>query len=115
MREKTLLKIAIIGALTGTLFLYILSENTKIEEKSLVGLERADTNTYIKMKGTIKDIKKEKNYITIKITKSEEAEIILYKKNKENITLRKGDYVEVIGKTSSGQPRIIGTKIRVIE
>ena len=112
MKEKTLLKVAIISALIGVFILYIVSENTTIDETSIGKIEEEQIGNDVKVKGVVKSAFNGKKISIITITQPEEMKIVVY----ENVSVKEGDYIEVIGEIDeyNGELEVIGNRIRVI-
>lgn len=112
MKEKTLLKIAIICALAGIFILYLISDNITIDESSIGKIEEEQIGNDVKVKGVVKDVFNGERISIITITQPEEMKIILY----ENVTVEEGDYIEVIGEIDeyNGELEVIGNRVRRI-
>lgn len=112
MKEKTLLKIAIICAFVGVFLLYLISDSIKMDEKSIEQIENEEIGNDVKVKGVVKDVFNGEKISIITITQPEEMKIILY----ENVSVSEGDYIEVIGEIDEykGEREVIGNRIRVI-
>ncbi len=112
MKEKTLLRIAIISALFGVFLLYIISENISIDETLISKIEGENIGNDVKVKGVVSDVYNGEKISIITITQPEDIEIIVY----ENVSISEGDYIEVIGEIDeyNGEKQVIGNRIRVI-
>ena len=112
MREKTLLKIAIISALLGVFLLYIISESITIDESSISKIENEEIGNDVKVKGVVRDVFNGEKISIVTISQQEEMKIVLY----ENVSVSEGDYIEVIGEVEeyNGEREVIGNRVRVI-
>jgi len=112
MKEKTLLKISIICALIGVFVLFLISENIKIDETSIGKIENGQIGNDVKIKGVVNDVFNGEKASIITITQPEEIKIMIM----ENTSLKKGDYVEVIGEVDeyNGELEVIGNRVRVM-
>jgi len=112
MKEKTLLKIAIISALAGILILYLISDNIEVSKSSIGKIENEDIGSDVKVKGVVKDVFNGEKISIITITQPEEMKIILF----ENVSVSEGDYIEVIGEIDeyNGELEVIGNRVRRI-
>ena len=112
MKEKALLRIAIISSLVGVFLLYIISENISLDESAISKIENEDIGDDVKVKGVIKDVFNGEKVSIITITQPSEMKIILY----DNVSVNSGDYIEVVGEIDeyNGNKEIIGNKVRVI-
>jgi len=112
MREKTLLKIALIAANIGVIILFIFSQQ---EEKKIVikSIEETAGQKIVKVQGKITKItdKEKVAFMEILWEKPETVEVVLFKD--QNISLRQGDYVEIEGTVEEykGKKEIIGSKV----
>ena len=112
MKEKTLLRIAIISALLGVFLLYIISESITIDESSISKIEDEEIGNDVKVKGVVKDVFNGEKISIVTITQPEEMKIVIM----ENISIGEGDYIEVIGEVEeyNGEREVIGNRVRVI-
>ncbi len=112
MKEKTLLKIAIISALAGILILYLISDNIKISESSIGKIENEDIGSDVKVKGVVNDAFNGEKISIITITQPSDMKVIIY----ENVSIAEGDYIEVIGGIDEyeGEMEVIGNRVRRI-
>ena len=112
MNEKTLLKIAIISALTGIFILYLISDNVVLNESSISQIEGEEIGRYVKIKGIVDDVYNGEKLSIITVTQPESMKILLF----ENVSVVVGDYIEVIGEIDeyNGEREVIGERIRVI-
>ena len=112
MKEKTLLKIAIISALAGIFILYLISDNIEISESSIGNIENEDIGSDVKVKGVVKDVFNGESISIITITQPYDMKVILF----ENVSISEGDYIEVIGEIDeyNGELEVIGNRVRKI-
>lgn len=113
MKERTLLKIAIVSSLVGVFLLYIISDNITLDESSIGRIEEEEIGNDVKVKGVVKDVFNGEKISIITITQPEEMKIILY----DNVSVYEGDYIEVIGEIDeyNGEREVIGNRVRRIE
>jgi len=104
MKEKNLLKVALICSLVGIVALYFISEN----------IDDIDKN--VKVKGFVKDLFENEKVMIITIEQPQDMTIVLFKSKNESVGINKGSNIEVIGKVDEyeGELEIIGNKVRVI-
>jgi len=112
VKEKTLLKISIICALSGIFLLYLISENITLDESSISSIEDEEIGDDVKVKGVVEDVFNTEQLTIITITQPEEMKIIVY----DNVSLSEGDHIEVIGEIDEyeGERELIGNRIRTI-
>ncbi|TKJ17620.1 hypothetical protein CEE44_03755 [Candidatus Woesearchaeota archaeon B3_Woes] len=110
MKEKTLLKIALIVSLIGILILLFISSKLEVNEKTISNIDETDIGSSLKIDGVITNIRKTNTITLIDIAQLEEMKVVVF--NKE-IELNKGDYVEITGKIEEykGSTELIADKI----
>lgn len=116
MKEKHLLKIALICSLIGVAALYFISENIEIKQTNIEKITFDDVDRNVKVKGVVNDLFENENVMIIDVIQPEEITVVLFKRNNKNISIGKGDNIEVIGKVDEyeGKLEIIGNRVRVI-
>lgn len=112
MKEKTLLRISIIGALVGVFVLYLISDSIKIDETSISKITDENIGNDVKVTGVVKDVFNGEKSSIITITQPEEMKIVVM----ENVSVKGGDYIEVIGDVQeyNGRLEVMGQRVRVI-
>jgi len=112
MKEKTLLKIAIISALLGVFVLYIISESITIDESSISKIENEELGNDVKVKGVVRDVFNGEKISIVTISQQEEMKIVIM----DNVSINEGDYIEVIGEVEdyNGEREVIGNRVRLI-
>ena len=116
MKEKTLLKAALIITLVGLAVLYLISGSIEIEETNMEKITLQNKGDFVKIKGTVSN-KVDAGKITIlDITQPHEITVILIKRDNKTIQINHGNEVEIIGKVDeyNGKMEIIADKVRVI-
>lgn len=116
MKEKTLLKIALICSLIGVVALYLISENLEIKQKNIEKITLDDVDKNVKVKGIVRDLFENDKIMIITIEQPQEMKVVLFKSKNESIGIFEGNEIEVIGKVDEyeGELEIIGNKVRVI-
>jgi DNA/RNA endonuclease YhcR with UshA esterase domain len=116
MKEKTLLRIALICSLLGLLSLYLISENINIEEKNIEKITLENKDEFVKLKGTVTNVVNAENVMIIDILQPQEITVVMFKSNGQQIGIKKGQQIEVIGKVDDyeGNLEIIADRVRVI-
>lgn len=90
MKEKTLLKTALICAVLGTALLMFLADKIEVKESNINELEDGDD---AKVSGVIKRITNVGNLTFIEIETTQIITALAF----DNVNLEKGSYIEVIG------------------
>lgn len=114
MKEATLLKIALVCSLVGLAALYLIS--TKIEVKDYKpNILNKNIGDDVKLIGRVAKITDKGSVVFIEVNHNNPVNVVLFTED-ENIKLKSGDNVEVIGEVQeyNGKNEIIAQKIRVI-
>lgn len=113
MKEKTLLKIALICSLIGLFTLYIISENISIEEKTIDKINNLEED--IKIKGVVDKVINAENVVIVDVLQPQKISVVLFKN--EDINISKGSTIEVIGKVeeNNGEIQVIGQRVRLLK
>lgn len=116
MKEKNLLKIALISSLVGVLILFIVSQNISVEEKTISKITMGDIDNQVKIKGFIEKVINTEKVMIINVVQPQNIDVILFKGENESIDVKKDDFIEVIGKVEEYQGRleVIGQRVRII-
>ena len=114
MKEKNLLKIAVICALIGIFTLFIFSEQIEIKEKTIEKITSENVDETIKVKGIVTRVTNMEKVAFLEVSQPQEITIVLFKDS--NITLEQGSYVEIEGSVEEyeGKLEVIGNKIKVL-
>ena len=114
MKETTLLKIALICSLIGLIVLYFLSAKIEIRdyEPNILNENIGDD---VRLKGTITKTSDKGDVVFMELLQEYPVSVVLFSSN--NISLKKGDNVEVIGKVQEYKSKneIIANKVRVVK
>lgn len=113
MKESTLLKIALICALIGLVALYFISAKIEVKDYKPSELSK-NIGDDVNLKGTVTKIADKGNVVFVDVSQQNSVSVVLFTDN--NINLKSGDNVEVIGKVQeyNGKNEIIAQKVRVI-
>lgn len=114
MKEKSLLKVALVCSLIGVTVLFFISEFIEVEERNIEEITIDDLDKNVKIIGTVSKIVDTDKVVIMDITQPQKLKVMLFK-DKE-INLKKGNYIEVLGKVQEyeGELEIIGDRIRRI-
>ncbi|MCK5283377.1 MAG: hypothetical protein KAK00_08275 [Nanoarchaeota archaeon] len=113
MNEKIILLTAFVGALFGLLALFFLSENLDYSEKTIEKINEERIEDMIKVEGQIVDFRNSGNVTFISLVHPSYMDVVVF----DDIALRNGDNVEIIGKGEeyNNKMEIIAHRIRVID
>ena len=113
MKEKTLLKIALITSILGLAALYYMTEIVKIEEKTIEKIDATDIEKDVMIKGNVEKITETEKIIILEVSQPKTITVVAFKDGK--INLEEGDSVYITGSVEEykGKPEIIAEEIRV--
>lgn len=116
MKEKTLLKTALICSLLGLLVLYLLSDNIVIDERSVGKITLDNKDEIVKIKGIVNRVIDTEKVTIISIIQPQEMTVVLFKNENRTIKISEGNEVEIIGKVDEyeGKMEIIANRARII-
>jgi len=108
MKEKTLLKVALISTITGIFLLYTISENIKLEEKGIFEAKQMQDGK-VRIRGLVENIIHKEDLTIITISKQESIDVVVF----ENIDFEKGTELDVTGeiKDYNGKKEIVAEEI----
>tara|TARA_Y100000294_G_C8387888_1_gene269516 strand:- start:255 stop:602 length:348 start_codon:yes stop_codon:yes gene_type:complete len=115
MKEKTLLKLSIIGSLIGLIILFLLAENIEIGEKQIDKVTMTDIEQSVKVTGMVTKVTDREKVMFLQVSEKAKIDALLFKKG--NISVEKGDLVEINGKVDEyeGKPQIIINEIKFVD
>ena len=115
MKEKTLFKTALIVSMVGVIVLFFFSEFSGLEEMDIKEITIEDLDKNVKVIGAVTKVIDTDKVIIMDIAQQEELKVVVFKD--KNISLKKGDYIEVLGTVEEyeGELEIIGDRIRLID
>ena len=116
MKEKSLLKVALICSLLGLLILYLISGNIEIKEKDIEKITIDNKDEFVKLNGIVNNVIDTEKVTLIKILQPQEITVVLFKNENKTMPIRQGNEVEVIGKVDEyeGKMEIIADRLRII-
>ena len=116
MKEKTLLKVALICSLLGLLILYLISSNIEIKEKNIEKITIGNKDEFVKLNGIVNNVVDTEKVTIIKILQPQEITVVLFKNENKTMPIQQGNEVEVIGKVDEyeGKMEIIADRLRVV-
>jgi len=96
MKEKTLLKIAVISSLIGVLILVYISDSLSPKEYRISNLTRDKLGEFVDVKGSISTLRETPGLYIITLTdETFSIPVIVFKE--ENLTIEKGSLIDVKG------------------
>ena len=115
MKETTLLKIALICSLVGLIVLYFISTKIEVKDYKPSSLNK-NVGDDVSLKGIVTKINDRGNVVFVDLQNQNYVTVVLFT-NDNNLKLKNGDDVEVIGKVQeyNGKNEIIAQKIRLVK
>ncbi|MFC1704702.1 OB-fold nucleic acid binding domain-containing protein [Nanoarchaeota archaeon] len=115
MKEKTLLRVALVVSLIGIVILFFISEFKDIDETRIDDITINDLDKDVKVIGTISQMRDTDKVMIMEVMQAQKVKVVVFKD--DNFSLKKGDYIEVLGKVEEyeGELEIIGDRIRLID
>ena len=116
MKEKTVLKIALISSLVGLLVLYLISDNITIEEKNIEKITLDNKDEFVKVRGLVNKVVDTEKVTIIEIMQPNEITVVLFKNENKATLIQEGNEVEIIGKVDEyeGELEIIAQRARIV-
>lgn len=116
MREKTLLKTALIVSLVGLLVLYIISDSITIKQASIEKITLDNKDEMVKVKGIVSRVADTGKVTIMEIMQPTEITVVLFKDNNQSMPIREGNEVEIIGKVDeyNSKLEIVAQRARII-
>ncbi|MBS3102661.1 hypothetical protein J4458_04425 [Candidatus Woesearchaeota archaeon] len=113
MKEKTLLKIALIGSLIGLVILYFISAKIEVKEYNPNFLNE-NIGDDVKLEGIVTKITDIGNVVFIEVSQQNTVTVVLF--TNDDLSLKNGDDIEVIGEVQEykWKNEVIAQKIRVV-
>lgn len=117
MKEKTLLKIALIASFIGLLSLYLISSTIEIKEKNIEKITLENKDEFVKLRGIVSNLVNSEKVMILEITQPQEITVVLFKNKNTSINIDKGNEVEIFGKVDeyNGKMEIIAERVRIIK
>lgn len=111
MKDKILFKTALTFAIIGILILFVIVENTKIEEKTINNITDNDVEKTIKISGDITKVKTTNSATFLQVSQKNNIDVVLF--DAKNFSV--GKKVEIIGKIekSNNNYQIIANEISI--
>ena len=116
MKEKTLLKIALVCSLLGLLILYLISSNIEIKEKNIEKITLDNKDEFVKLRGVVSNVVDTEKVVIMEITQPQQITVVMFKDENKAMPVYEGNEIEVIGKVDEyeGKMEIIADRLRVV-
>jgi DNA/RNA endonuclease YhcR with UshA esterase domain len=110
MKESTLLKISLISSLVGLVILLIFSKSIDVNENTISEIDQNDADSAIRINGVVTDVQVRNSTTIINVAQLDKIGVFVFN---SNLSLIKGDYIEVTGKMQeyNGKKSLIADKI----
>jgi len=111
MKEKILLKIALIISIVGIVLLFYATEKMDVEEQTIDRITKDNLDETVKISGKITKITDMGTVMFFDIEQKNTMPVLVFKK--EDVNIGVGDYVQVIGKVEDyeGKREVIASQI----
>ncbi len=112
MKEKTLLKIALVASCIGLLLLFIFSKNIEVNEATIDKIDGMQDEE-VRIQGVVERVSNREKVTFIEITQEVTTTIVVF----DNISIETGEKIEVIGKVDeyNGESEILAERIERIQ
>lgn len=116
MKEKILLRVALITSLLGLLILYLISDNIKLQEKSIEKIAIENKDEIVRLRGIVSKAVDRETVTIMEITQPQVITVVLFKKENNKIDINEGNEVEIFGRIDEyeGKMEIIADRVRLI-
>ena len=116
MKEKTLLKLALIVSLSGLLILFLISDNIEIKEKNIEKITIENKDEFVKLRGIVSKVIDTERVTIMEITQPQQITVVLFKNENRTMPIQKGNEIEIFGKVDEyeGKLEIIADRLRVV-
>ena len=116
MKEKTLLKTALITSLLGLLILYLISSNIEIKEKNIEKITLDNKDEFVKLRGIVNKVIDTEKVTIMEITQPQQITVVLFKDENKSMPIQQGNEIEIFGKVDEyeGKMEIIADRIRIV-
>ena len=109
MKEKTLLKIALICTITGIFALLILSDKVELKETRISEAKKMENNV-VRITGIVENVAGKGDVTIITVSKKESIDVVVF----EKADVQQGDFVEVTGEVQdyNGKKEIVAYELK---
>ena len=116
MKEKTLLKLALIVSLSGLLILFLISDNIEIKEKNIEKITIENKDEFVKLRGIVSKVIDTEKVTIMEITQLQQITVVLFENENRTMPIQKGNEIEIFGKVDEyeGKLEIIADRLRIV-
>ncbi|MBW3012484.1 hypothetical protein KY311_04820 [Candidatus Woesearchaeota archaeon] len=109
MKEKTLLKIALISTILGIFSLLVLSEFIELGESTISQIKEMDGGV-VRLTGIVEKVIEKDKVIILTVSKKETIDVVVF----DEVSFEKGQHVDVIGEVDkyNGKKEIIAKEVK---
>jgi len=96
--------------------LFAISSGIEVSEKTIDKITKGNVGEQVKINGMIEKITELNSTTFITVVQPNDMTVVVFKKEKRNLSLSEGDYVEVIGKVDEygEELEVIAQRIRKV-
>jgi DNA/RNA endonuclease YhcR with UshA esterase domain len=115
MEERMLLKIAWLSSVIALMMLFYLSATLEPELKSADNISLSEVGKTVRVQGVVESVRDYEKTAIIHVVQPQGIDVLLFKSS--NITIEKGDFVQVNGEVSEYNDRteLIASRIEKID
>jgi len=106
MKEKTLLKTALITSLLGLLILYLISSNIEIKEKNIEKITLDNKDEFVKLRGIVNKVIDTEKVTIMEITQPQQITVVLFKDDNSSMPIQQGNEIEIFGKVDEYEEQL---------
>lgn len=113
MKEKTLLKISLLLVFLGLVLIYFYVDSFNF--KAVESYQQLQPEEQVKLTGVVKRVTSTQNVTFLELAAQKEETVTVVLFNQEEVLLKEGDYVELVGTVEDyqGQREIIANEVVV--
>ena len=109
MKEKTLLKLALGFSLFGIIVLYFISGLISVDSGIISKIDSTNIGDTVRLNALVSSVENRGTITLIKVVQLDDMDVVIF----GNVSLNKGDYIEIIGKIDEyeGSNQLVADKI----
>jgi aspartyl/asparaginyl-tRNA synthetase len=115
MKERTLLKTSLISALAGLALLWLISQQTHLEETPVRDITQDDLGADVKITGIVNRVTSMEKILLVELMQPQTITVLLFKEDKDT-SLKLGDYIEAYGRLEeyNSKPELVGNLVKKV-
>lgn len=115
MKEKSLFKISLIGAVIGIVILFLVASEIELSEIQISRIDSVPEEEEVLVRGLVTRVTDRDKVAFLEVAQEEVKEITVVLFKDREIELEQGDYVEIQGSVEDyqGEKEIIGNRVEI--